>query len=192
MPWEETDGSVVGIVGISREVTAEIEAKERLQGALEDREMLHREVHHRTKNNLQLVVSMLNLQKHILATDSAREALDQARSRVHSMAMLHEHLHRSPDVGQLKLGEYLEAVVAHATGLARAGLSLTVSIESDECLVDLEQGVHVGLIVNELVTNAVKHAFVEQVGGTITVQGDHGTRWYLRVPEGRDTTTPGR
>lgn len=238
MPWEGKDGSAVGIVGISREVTEEIEAKERLQRALKDREVLLREVHHRTKNNLQLVVSMLNLQQHVLVAESAREALDQAKSRVHSMAMLHEHLHKSPDVGQLKLGDYLEAVVAHATGLARSGLSLSVETKSDGCLVDLEQAVHIGLIVNELVTNAVKHAFpdqdqgaivltvreeveevlisvedngkgmvsggladhgsmgmqivnalTEQIGATIALEGDHGTRWLLRVPEQSDTAT---
>jgi two-component sensor histidine kinase len=181
---------------------------------------------------------MLNLQQHVLVAESAREALDQAKSRVHSMAMLHEHLHKSPDVGQLKLGDYLEAVVAHATGLARSGLSLSVETKSDGCLVDLEQAVHIGLIVNELVTNAVKHAFpdqdqgaivltvreeveevlisvedngkgmvsggladhgsmgmqivnalTEQIGATIALEGDHGTRWLLRVPEQSDTAT---
>ena len=177
MPWIATDGSIKGIVGISQDVTTEIETNRALQRALRERELLLREVHHRTKNNLQLVVSMLNLQKNVLETDSAKEALDEANNRVHSMAMLHEHLHKSPDVAQLKLGEYLEAILSHTVGLSRSDLEITGEVETEHCLVDLERGVHIGLIINELVTNAVKHAFPGRRKGRIRLtvrNGDDG------------------
>ncbi|MFP4427015.1 MAG: ABC transporter substrate binding protein [Spirochaetaceae bacterium] len=174
MPWTGSDGSIRGIVGISQEVTAEIETNRALKRALEEREILLKEVHHRTKNNLQLVLSMLNLQKHSLETESAKEALGEATNRVHSMAMLHEHLYRSPDVAQLKLGEYLEAILSHTLGLARSDLALTTEVETDHCLVDLERGVHIGLIVNELLTNAVKHAFPGRRCGRISLTVRNG------------------
>lgn len=167
MPWRDRDGRIRGVVGVSREVTGEIEAQRKLEAALEDRETLLREVHHRTKNNLQLVVSMLNLQKRQFDAPQVLAALDDAQLRVHSMAMLHDHLHKSPEIGEIQLGEYLRSILSHALGLARPGLQVNGSVAADPCLVDLEQGVNLGLIVNELLTNAVKHAFPERAYGSV-------------------------
>ena len=122
MPWRSLEGALIGVVAVAREVTGEIEAQRQLESALHDKETLLREVHHRTKNNLQLVVSILNLQKRLFESKEVLQALDEAQLRVHSMAMLHDHLHKSPDVGQIQLGEYLRSVLSNARGLARPDL----------------------------------------------------------------------
>ena len=112
------------------------------------------------KNNLQVVSSLLNLQRARIDDPKTRAALEDSQSRVRSIALLHEQLYRSTEVSRIDLGRYVEGLASGLGGAgARTAASTRVEVRADAILVSLEAAVPCGLVVNELLTNAVKHAF---------------------------------
>jgi PAS domain S-box-containing protein len=167
MPYRGLSGETIGIVGLSREVTGEIVAKKKLTAALEERETLLKEIHHRIKNNMQLISSILNLQKEQIRDESVRGALEEAQLRVYTMAMVHEHLYQGASMAALELGDYLSAVFLHVLGFVRSGLAIEHHVHADPMTVEPETAIHIGLVVSELLSNAVKHAFPGRTRGLI-------------------------
>ena len=139
-----------------------------IQSALAERDLLLREVHHRVKNNLQVVASVLDLQAGTLRDASARQALHESKDRVQSMARIHEYLYKSADVSRVAMDDYLRHL---ATALRQAyntqhiGLSVQVGVGP----FDIERAIPCALIVNELVSNAFKHAFPAGRAGEVMV-----------------------
>lgn len=167
MPYRSADGRIVGIVGLSREVTTEIRARNELEAALDEREILLKEIHHRIKNNMQLISSVLSLQKGSVSDEHVRSALNEAQVRVQSMAMVHEHLYQGTSVSRLDLGNYLRAIFDYVLGFARTGLRIEPVFRADPIPVELETAIHLGLIASEMLSNAVKHAFPEASSGEV-------------------------
>jgi len=167
MPYRNVAGEIIGIVGLSRDVTREVVAKKNLTDALEERATLLKEVHHRVKNNMQLISSILSLQRGQVHDEAMRSALEEAQLRVYTMAMVHEHLYQSASFAGLMLGEYLEAVLIHIMGFVRPGLEITHTVHADPLTVEPDTAIHIGLIVSELLSNAVKHAFPHHTRGSI-------------------------
>jgi two-component sensor histidine kinase len=139
-----------------------------LQSALAERDALLREVHHRVKNNLQVVASLLDLQVGTLLDASTRQAVREIKDRVQSMARIHEHLFQSPDAGRISMDDYLRQLATalrQASNAERIGLSLQV----DAAPFNADRAIPCGLIVNELVSNAFKHAFPDGQAGEVAV-----------------------
>lgn len=148
-----------------RERTAE------LTTALKEREVLLQEVHHRVKNNLQVISSLINMQARKLATGSGRDALEECQARVQTIALIHEKLYQSRNYAGVPFSEYargLAANVFHATGISPTDISLDLAIEDLTLAVD--KAIPCGLVLNELITNALKHAFPNGRPGTIRVE----------------------
>jgi PAS domain S-box-containing protein len=154
---------------VIRDITDRRRAEERLRAALAEKEAalannetLLYEVHHRVKNNLQMLCDMLYLQMEAL-TDEKAEVLRDTYGRIYAIARLHETLYQSMQSGRIDLGRYLRRLVDGFESLYS-----TVPVEIDACTdgvgIDLDRAIHVGLIVNELVTNALKHAFAATRG----------------------------
>lgn len=150
-----------------------------LRSALQEREELFAEIHHRVKNNLQIVSSLLGLQADHMEDKKAAAALEDCRNRIKSMALIHEQLYQSKNVATIDFAEYIENLVRsvmHSHGKQPNNLKLETDIYRFH--LPLQVAVPCGLIVNELVTNAVKHAFDENEIGTIWVKchrTDYGT-----------------
>lgn len=144
------------------------QAEEEMAASLEEKKVLLREIHHRVKNNLQIISSLLSLQEHTLATPEARAALADSRGRVTSMAMIHEQLYRSNTFAGIDVKSYLEQLLSRLVNASRAG-EVELRLEARPVFLILEQAIPFGLALNELVTNAIKHGFDGRDSGRLRV-----------------------
>lgn len=157
-------------VAIFRDVTERKRQEDALRAALEEKDILVKEVHHRVKNNLQVITSMLNIQSRRQIDPSLAAALVDLRNRVRSMALIHEKLYRSADLANIEFLAYMRelatSIVSSSTleGGSRLGLEVN---PGPPVWLPLDQAIPCGLIVNELVTNSVKHAFPGRDSGQI-------------------------
>lgn len=169
---EGTPGHITLLRDVSEQLRADqarAGAQRALQQSLAEKETLLQEVHHRVKNNLQVVASLLNLQGRQLTDPGAREIFAATKHRVQAIALLHEGLYRSPDLASIELGPYLERVVQEVTAASCDPERLSVTCSAPGLNCDMDAAVPLGLIVNELISNAVKHAFAPGEQGKIEV-----------------------
>ncbi len=136
------------------------EAEGQIRKSLREKEVLLKEIHHRVKNNLQIIHSMLNLQKPHLTDAGAIELFKESQNRVYTMALIHEKLYQSKSLAAIDLAEYVDSLIAYlflSYGASRGNIRAKVAIQ--EVDLDLDKLIPVALIINELVTNALKHGF---------------------------------
>jgi PAS domain S-box-containing protein len=153
-----------------RDFTDRRATEERIQRALQEKEVLLREVHHRVKNNLQVICSMLRLQAGYVSDQGLLQVLRECRERVLAMAMLHDQLHRAKDLSQINLGEYvrnLASSVFCSYGVNSAQIELRMDVE--DVTVPIDTAIPCGLIVQELLSNSLRHAFLEGQKGRVWV-----------------------
>ena len=137
---------------------------------MQEKEVLLREIHHRVKNNMQVISSLLNLQCDKVENEQERQALFESQQRIIAMSMIHETLYSSQYLSSIDLSVYLKNLVHHLQGVYCANTGINIILELDEVELGLEQAVPCGLIINELVTNAYKHAFPGDSKGTIKIR----------------------
>jgi two-component sensor histidine kinase len=138
---------------------------------VKERETLLQEIHHRVKNNLQVISSLMNMQVRSLADATARAALEECESRIQTMALIHEKLYQSRDYSQIPFSEYVRSLATSV--FASSGISqnhITLSLELDEVFLPVDKAIPCGLILNELINNALKHAFQTSASGKIRVE----------------------
>ncbi|MGQ9800532.1 MAG: PAS domain S-box protein [Candidatus Saccharicenans sp.] len=179
VPIYDDSGRLVAIQGIARDITERKLAEEALRQSLKEKEILMREIHHRVKNNMQVISSILNLQSAKLQDPAARAAFKECQQRIKSMAMVHEKLYRSKDLSHVNFPDYLNNLawnVFYDQQLEPDQVQLHLDIEPQN--LNLNLAVPVGLILNELVTNCFKHAFPG---------GRRGHLWikFRKLPSGR-------
>ncbi len=163
-------GAPLHFVGLIEDIDARA-AAESLRRNLEEKELLLREIHHRVKNNLQVVTSLLGLQALKLGNTAAAAALADSQQRINSIALVHEHLYRSEGLAGVEFRTYLEQLTdmllsTHGERARRVQLKLDVEAEP----LDIDLAVPLGLVVNELVGNALKHAFPNDRTGQVRVE----------------------
>jgi two-component sensor histidine kinase/tetratricopeptide (TPR) repeat protein len=228
-------------------------AENRIKASLREKEILLKEVHHRVKNNLQVISSLFNLQSMHLSQNIQRDKKDtrdlqildmirDSQNRIRSMAFVHEKLHQSSDLSKIDLAGYVRVLTANlfrSYGINQNRIRLKIDIENTPMII--ETAIPLGLIINEIVSNSLKHAFpaeragtirvgldvvsdseyhlnieddgigfppgfdfsntntlgmqlintlTEQLGGSIAIDGGHGTRFHIRWPIPRMTTAP--
>jgi|GEM_PF-4284752 len=147
------------------------QAQEHMQGVMEERGVLLREIHHRVKNNLQLVSSIINLQFSSTEGVPLEVAVSNIQMRVHAMSVVHEQLYRSDNLARVNMKDYLTVLASHIqTFFESMAPRVKLSMEVDELWYEADRAIPIGLIVNELVTNSYKHAFPNGRTGRITVR----------------------
>ncbi|EIC28155.1 PAS domain S-box [Methylomicrobium album BG8] len=149
------------------ERTAELRRnEEQLQASLNEKEVLLKEIHHRVKNNLQIIASLLQLQADAQTDSAVRELFQDSRCRIRSMALIHEQLYKSQDLKTIDFADYVEQLVSHLhRSFAHTIPQVTVRLDILPFTQDIDHALPLGLIVNELVSNSFKHAFPRPSGG---------------------------
>ncbi len=143
----------------------------KLRQSLAEKEALLKEIHHRVKNNLQIVSSLLYLQEDAMRDPKGVEALRESQNRIKSMALIHEQLYDTDDLAKIDFGSYVQSLSANlfdAYGIDTARLRLNIQV--DDISLGIDKAVPCGLIINELVSNAVKHAFPQEKRDTGTIE----------------------
>jgi PAS domain S-box-containing protein len=162
VPVLDEQGKVTTIIGISRDITERILSAEKVQSSLEEKELLLKEIHHRVKNNLQVISSLLNLQSSAIKDPEILAVLKESQDRVRSMALIHENLYRSSDISHLDVADYIKTLVS---GLKRGYVNdrrdVKLDLQIEQIPLDIDLAVPCGLIINELMSNALKHAFLD-------------------------------
>ncbi|MCJ7612282.1 MAG: PAS domain-containing protein, partial [Candidatus Aminicenantes bacterium] len=167
---DQKTGQMKGVIEYVRDITPQKLAEDKLQSSLQEKEVLLREIHHRVKNNLQVIQALISLQSRQIKDGSAVEMYKESQNRIRSMALVHERLYQSTNLSRIEFAEYLRSLVVHLfhsllPDTSRIGLKL--DLEPVE--LDINIAIPCGLIVNELVSNALKHAFPEPRPGEVTV-----------------------
>ena len=157
--------------------TLQIEIKEReraeqqIRTSLKEKEMLLQEIHHRVKNNLQVISSLLNLQAGYIEGEGTREIFRDSQNRVRSMALVHEKLYRSADLARVDLAEYIKNLATFLFGSYQASAGrIGLEIEAADVYLGIDAAVPCGLMLNELISNTLKHAFPHGRSGLVRVE----------------------
>ncbi len=168
-PLFDADGRPAGAIESLRDITERKQTEQRLTAALEEKEILLKEVHHRVKNNMQIISSLLTLQDAKIGDGELHRYFLESINRIHAMALVHNQLYKSQDFSKISLGRYAESLTGRLSEAYRVERpAMRILLNADEVGISINDAVPVGLILNELITNAFRHAF-RGTGGTISI-----------------------
>jgi PAS domain S-box-containing protein len=168
------NGAVIYYDGALTNISERKKSEAQLREAFLEKEVLLKEIHHRVKNNLQIISSLLNLQSDYLHDAYDRELFQQSQNRVRAMALLHEKLYQSSNLARIDFGEYVQSLVASMFQTYKTSPAvIEYEIDVAKLEFDIDTAIPCGLIVGELVSNSLKHAFPDNRAGKITVSAAH-------------------
>ncbi len=157
----DKSGNKIGVLCIGNDITAQKKAEQMVQQRLEEKNVLLKEIHHRVKNNLQIISSMLNLQEDFLQDQADAEIFKTCENRISSMALVHDHLYHSENLAKIDIRDYVTALTGTILDSYYINPEkLHVEYIIDEVYLDIDQAIPCGLIITELLTNSIKHALL--------------------------------
>jgi PAS domain S-box-containing protein len=171
-PIYDDKGNITHFVSVQRNVTDEWERRQKMKEIINQRETLVRETHHRIKNNLATITGMLELQIMKSNSDEARNVLSESMNRVNSIASIHEKLYETEGLSSITLDTYIKDLVEQISDSLEnidGSSDISFALDLNPISLSIRQAVPLGLILNELITNAHKHAFDKKDGGTISI-----------------------
>jgi len=172
-------GKYYGRVIALWDITGRKRDEQQMESSLREKELLLKEIHHRVKNNLQIISSLLSLQAMGTNSEDASAALKESQNRIKSMALIHEKLYGSADFANIDFREYAESLI---TSLSRSYLlnpNLLINVDIGNVAMDVENAMPCGLIINELVSNSLKYAFPDNRRGKIQISMTHEADQYV-------------
>ena len=169
VPLYDNNYNITGAIESIRDITASKKAQEKISKALEEKNILLKEIHHRVKNNLQIISSLLSLQEIYVQEDvKAVNVLKESQNRVLSMATVHEMLYQSNDISRINFSYYIKKLTANI--FHSYHINSMPQINVDQIYLNIETSIPLGLIISELVSNSLKYAFPDDKIGNITVK----------------------
>ncbi|VVB88283.1 PAS fold protein [uncultured archaeon] len=166
--WDEK-GSYQGHICIIRDITDRKQAEEQIMHSLKEKEVLLREIHHRVKNNMQIVSSLLWLQSKYITEKKYREMFKDSQNRIMSMSLIHEKLYRSKDMSKIDINEYITALANNLFESYGVKGAIALNINVENILLGIDSAIPCGLIINELISNSLKYGFPNGRKGEIMV-----------------------
>jgi two-component sensor histidine kinase len=175
-------GRVAGAVVTFADITERKLAEEKIRASLKEKEVLLKEIHHRVKNNLQIISSLLSMQSRRVKDAHILEVLRESQNRVQTMALIHDRIYRSADLSRVDLREYItrlvnELYISYGVDPARVRLDLDL----EEVQMEIETAIPCGFIINELVSNCLKHAFHSRKRGALRISLSSGDGGAVRL-----------
>ncbi len=162
--FNEDDYAVI----VARDIRQRKELEDELRRSLEEKKVLLKEIHHRVKNNLQIISSLLSLQS--MTENMKNGTFKETQDRIRSMALIHEQLYQSEDLARINFRKYLEKLIKNLLHSYSAGKSINIKLDVEDLYLDIDTTIPLGLIINELVTNVLKYAFNGRNQGTIYIK----------------------
>lgn len=194
--FANAEGAPVRMVGTAQDITDQKEAQIIVANSLQEKELLLKEVHHRVKNNLQIVTSLLRMQGRKTPDPRLLSLLRESRARIRSMALVHEKLYHSKDLTRLDAADYLHDLAADIRKSLSFPAGMTIQTEVSTFPLSLDRAVTLGLLTNELVANSFKHAFPDGKG-QVLIRAGQDTKLFLEIsddgvglPSGFDARSP--
>lgn len=167
---ERIGNQIAGAIANSQLYAEQRDSEKRIKASLGEKEVLLKEINHRVKNNLQIISSLLNLQFRDVQDAPVLDMLKQSQGRIQAMAMIHEKLYQSEDLARIDFGEYLQSLTSDLrVSYGVSARQVELKVEAEQILLGVDIAIPCGLIVNELVSNALKHAFPTGGDGEINV-----------------------
>jgi PAS domain S-box-containing protein len=172
------NGDVLSL-SIARDITERKKMERKLQISLEEKEMLLKEIHHRVKNNLMIISSLLNLQSRYIKDKKVLDVFKDSQNRARSMALIHDKLYQSSHLKRIDIGDYIQTLTSDLfrTYAIDSG-RIELDFDLEDVMVDINTMIPLGLIVNELLSNCLKHAFPDDREGNITIGFHHKDHKY--------------
>jgi PAS domain S-box-containing protein len=173
-------GAISGYVSVNRDITERKQHEEKLKTSLKEKEILLKEIHHRVKNNLQVISSLLKMQSAYIKDPLALEYFKISSQRVKSMALIHEQLYRSVDLSKIDFENYIKKLSTHlyqTYGVSSSKVRFIVKV--NDIMLEIDTAIPCGLLVNELISNSLKHGFPENKTGKIEVEMERTANKYV-------------
>ncbi len=166
----EKDGEIHSVLVIATDITQRKMATDSLEASLEEKEVLLKEIHHRVKNNMQIISSLISLQSQHVDNEEALDVLKESKNRVRSMAMIHEKLYQSNDFTSIQFADYIERLVSELFYSYQVNRELIKPVmKVGDIVLNIETAIPCGLIISELISNSLKHAFPQGNEGEVII-----------------------
>jgi two-component sensor histidine kinase/putative methionine-R-sulfoxide reductase with GAF domain len=134
-----------------------------------EKEVLIKEIHHRVKNNMQIIISLLNMQANLASSEHEKAVFSESKDRIRSMALIHERLYLEKDILNISLNEYIDELIHELSSSYRNDQHVEFIVKAEKLEVSIDAAIPIGLLMNELITNSLKHAFIHK-GGIVSIE----------------------
>ncbi|MBT3250571.1 MAG: PAS domain S-box protein [Candidatus Marinimicrobia bacterium] len=195
------DAKVIGFRGIDRDITDRMNREELIRKSLEEKEILLKEIHHRVKNNFQVIISLLSLQGDKVKDKHVSEIFSESQNRIRSMSLVHENLYAAENYARINFKDYIDSLLRELFHFYCVSIdAITLKVDVKKVEFDLATAIPLGLVINELVTNIFKYAFPGKRKGTVEIivrkHDDNETLFIIKdngigLPESIDIQTSG-
>lgn len=171
IPLKDKKDKIFAVMGISRDITAQKKTEAALRSSLKEKEVLLKEIHHRVKNNMQIISSLINLQSDYATDKSTIKMFEDSKHRIRSMALIHEKLYMSEDISLIDFSKYIKSLTTKLLEFySLKSRLITLKVISDDITMDIDTAIPCGLLINELLSNSIKYAFPDGQEGNIIIK----------------------